>query len=115
AVAGLRREEFQLSGGVKGLPGALFQLGLVVPSIHMADATRAKNLDDRLGLWRVVGWTRRQRIVRHGGVRGRAKVAAIVEQRRQRDTAQAAAEFPEKLAAGSGVDCVSGTIIILGH
>ncbi len=103
AIAGLRREELQLPRGVKGLAVAPLQFGFVVPRVHLAQSAGAEDLDDGLGLRRIVGRSRAEGIARRG-----AEVAAVVQQCGQRDTAQSAAEFPEELAAGAVVDLVAG-------
>ena len=50
AVAGLRREELHRARGVERLAGALCQLRLPIPRVHMAEAAGAEDLDDGAGL-----------------------------------------------------------------
>jgi hypothetical protein len=54
AVAGLGGEELLLAVRVEGFALTFRQLGLVVLGIDVAQAARAEDLDDRLGLRRMV-------------------------------------------------------------
>ena len=53
-VAGFGGKELQLAAGIERRTVAPGQLGLVIPRIHLAHSTRAENLNDCLGLGRVM-------------------------------------------------------------
>ena len=89
AVAGLGGEELHLAVGIERLALTLRQLGLMVPRIHVAQAARAEDLDDRLGLGRMV-----QSAASGRGGRG----LRLIEHRRKGDAPETAAEFPEEIA-----------------
>ena len=54
AIARLGGKELELAVGVEGGAVAFGKLGLVVPSVHLADSPGAKDLYDRFGFGRMV-------------------------------------------------------------
>ena len=86
-------------------PLPLDQLRLVVERVDLAGGAGHEELDDALGLGRVV-----QAAV-EVGPRLRRRAGRRAEQVRQRDAAQAAAGLPEELAAVELADCGSSWLV----
>src|SRR6185503_20483099 len=96
--AGLAKKSVDLALVCELLPVALFQFGLVVERVDVADAAKSADVDDPFRLcWKAGRLGRVRRGRRLPGRLGRLRLP--LKQPRQRDATQASARFPQETPA----------------